>query len=236
MNKKLEKTLRYNLDDILKVAFQPIYSLEGEIKSFEVLSRFYNEKNDTISTIRVIKFLEKINIIHELDFLVLKRIEKYLKFGKKIAVNISSSTILMDDFIEKVTLLSGNLSNLEIELTERGTLNYKKLTERIEELNKFQIKVVMDDFPIKNSSLETLLKTEIKKVKIDRSLLENISSASGKEVYKGIVSLLKIMNHEITIEGIETKEEFDFIKEIGVDYIQGYYMGKPILEKDIAFN
>lgn len=234
MGKKLENILKFKLENILKVAFQPIYSLEGEIKSFEVLSRFYNrDENMAISTIRVIKMLEKLNIIHELDFLVLNKIEKYLKKGKKISVNISPITILMDEFIERIDSLKCDLANLEIELTERGSFNYEKLIIRINQLNKLGVKVVMDDFPIKNSSLETLLKTKIKKVKIDRSLLKNITCPTGKETYKSVVSLLKTMEHEITTEGIETKEELDFIKEVGVDFIQGYYIGRPILEKDI---
>lgn len=233
MNKELEHLLKFNLEDILKVAFQPIYSLDGEIKSYEILSRFYNKDNDVISTIKVIKFLEKQDIIHKLDFLILKKIEKYLKDEKKIAINISPITILMDEFLEKINLLKCNVSNLEIELTERGDLDYKKLITRINQLNKLGIKVVMDDFPMKNSSLETLLRTQINKVKVDRSLLKNIQYPLGKEIYKGIISLLKTMKHEITIEGIETKEQFDFIKEIGVNFVQGYYIGKPILESEI---
>lgn len=233
MNKQFENLLKYNLDDILKVAFQPIYSLDGEVNSFEVLSRFYNEDNDIISTIKVVNFLEKLGIIHQLDFLILKKVEKYLKRGKKIAINVSPKTILMDEFIEKISLLKCNLSNLEIELTERGNLDYEKLIIKINQLNKLGIKVAVDDFPIMNSSLETLLKTKINKVKIDRSLLKDINCPLGKETYKGIISLLKIMKHEITIEGIETKEEFEFIKEIGVNFIQGYYIGKPILESEL---
>lgn len=233
MNKELEHLLKFNLEDILKVAFQPIYSLDGEIRSYEVLSRFYNKNNDPISTIKVIKFLEKQDIIHKLDFLILKKIEKYLKDEKKIAINISPITILMDEFLEKINLLKCNVSNLEIELTERGDLDYKKLITRINQLNKLGVKVVMDDFPMKNSSLETLLKTQINKVKVDRSLLNSIQYPLGKEIYKGIISLLKTMKHEITIEGIETKEQFDFIKEIDVNFVQGYYIGKPILESEI---
>lgn len=233
MNKQFENLLKFNLEDILKVAFQPIYSLDGELKSYEVLSRFYNENNDVISTIKVIKLLEKQDTIHELDFLILKKIEKYLKNGKKIAINISPLTILMDEFLEKINLLNCNLSNLEIELTERGNFNYEKLIFRINQLNRLGIKVAMDDFPMENSSLETLLKTKISKVKVDRSLLRDINYPLGKEVYKGIISLLKTMKHEITIEGIETKEEFEFIKEIGVNFIQGYYIGKPILESEL---
>ncbi|MCQ8212740.1 EAL domain-containing protein [Cetobacterium somerae] len=235
MNKQLENLLKFNLEDILKVAFQPIYSLEGEVKSFEVLSRFYNKENDLISTIKVINFLEKLDIIHQLDFLILKKIEKYLKKGKKIAINISPLTILMDEFIEKINLLKCDLSNLEIELTERGNLDYEKLIIRVNQLHKLGIKVAIDDFPIENSSLETLLKTKINKVKIDRSLLNNIDCPLGKETYRGIVALLKTMKHEITTEGIETKEQFDFIKEIGVDFIQGYYIGEPILENELLF-
>lgn len=233
MNKQFENLLKFNLEDILKVAFQPIYSLDGELKSYEVLSRFYNENNDVISTIKVIKLLEKQDTIHELDFLILKKIEKYLKNGKKIAINISPLTILMDEFLEKINLLNCNLSNLEIELTERGNFNYEKLIFRINQLNRLGIKVAMDDFPMENSSLETLLKTQISKVKVDRSLLRDINYPLGKEVYKGIISLLKTMKHEITIEGIETKEEFEFIKEIGVNFIQGYYIAKPILESEL---
>lgn len=233
MEKKLEKILKFNLKKLLKIVFQPIYSLDGQIVTYEVLSRFYDEEVGEIETLEAIKTLENLGLIHNLDFLVLKKIKKYLKTEKSIAINISSTTILKDEFLEKVLALGSKIKKLEIELVERGEIDYDELFVRVSELKTLGIKIVMDDFPIENSSLETLLRIKIDKVKVDRSLLKNIDSTLGREVYKGIINLLKAMKKEITIEGIETAEELEFIKEIGVDFIQGYYMSRPILENEL---
>lgn len=220
------------LEEILTIVFQPVYSLKKDkIVSYEVLSRFALKNT---STIEIVEQLEIIDKIHLLDFLVLKKVEKYLKNSNtKLAINVSFKTILRNEFINMLHMLK-NSKNLMIELVERGNFDYEDFNTTISSLYKLGIRVVMDDFPIGSSNIENLIKTQIKDVKIDRKLLRNISQEKEKRIYKGIVNLLKNRESIITAEGVETFEELDFLKKIDVDLVQGYFIGKPISEEEFS--
>lgn len=228
----VEHILRKDLKEIVKIAFQPIYSVrENKVVAYEVLSRFYSNKIGEISTITAIEVLERINYIYMLDFLILEKIEKYLlNKNVKICINISPITIIREDFLEKLTVFKDGFNNLQIEITERGSFSYTDLIYKIIQLKKLGIKVIMDDFPIGSSSLENLLKTHIDSVKIDRDMIKYLESDKGKSIYKSVVKFLKELGSEITAEGVETLEELNFIEEVGVDFVQGYYTGRPISE------
>ncbi|MBC2854521.1 EAL domain-containing protein [Cetobacterium sp. 2G large] len=220
------------LEKILSIVFQPVYSLEkNKIVSYEVLSRF---ALNNISTIEIIEQLEMMDKIHLLDFLVLKKVEKYLKKSNvKLAVNISFKTMLKNEFLSKLSLLKGT-KNLIIELVERGTFDYDDLNTTILFLNELGIKVVMDDFPIGSSNRENFIKAQINDVKIDKNLLKNINQKKEKNTYTNIISFLKTNNSIITAEGVETSEELEFLKKINVDLVQGYFIGKPISENEFS--
>lgn len=228
----LEYILKKDLKEIVKIEFQPIYSAEeNKIVSYEVFSRFYSNKIGTVSTLTAIEVLERINCIYTLDFLILEKIERHLLNKKvKICINISPGTIIREDFLEKLIVLKDGFNNLQIEITERGSFSYTDLIYKIIQLKKLGIKIIMDDFPIGSSSLENLLKTHIDSVKIDKDMIKYLESDKGKSIYKSVVKFLKELGSEITAEGVETLEELNFIKEIGVDFVQGYYTGRPISE------
>ncbi|WP_240778756.1 EAL domain-containing protein [Shewanella sp. SNU WT4] len=90
------------------------------------------------------------------------------------------------------------------------------------------ITIAMDDFGSGYASFPHLLKYPFDKVKIDRSLLLDASSRKGEEVYRLVAQLGQIAHCKIVAEGIETQEQFDFIKTCGVDLVQGYYFAKPM--------
>ncbi|MBC2852022.1 EAL domain-containing protein [Cetobacterium sp. 8H] len=220
------------LEKTLSIVFQPVYSLEeNKVVSYEVLSRF---ALDNISTIEIIEQLEIIDKIYLLDFLVLKKIEKYLKNSNvKLAINISFKTMLRKQFLKRLHLLKGS-ENLIIEIVERGTFDYDDLNTAILLLNKLGIKVVMDDFPIGSSNRENFMKAQIQDVKIDKNLLKNINQKKERDTYRNIVNFLKTKNNIITAEGVETSEELEFLKKINVDLVQGYFIGKPISESEFS--
>lgn len=220
------------LEKTLSIVFQPVYSLEkNKIVSYEVLSRF---ALNNISTIEIIEQLEMIDKIHLLDFLVLKKIEKYLKNSNiKLAINISFKTMLKNEFLNRLHLLKGT-KNLIIELVERGTFDYADLNTTILLVNKLGIKVVMDDFPIGSSNRENFIKAQIQDVKIDKNLLKNIDQKKEKNTYTNIINFLKTKNSIITAEGVETSEELEFLKKINVDLVQGYFIGRPIPENEFS--
>lgn len=222
----LENILKEDIQNNLQLSFQPIYSLkENKIVKYEVLSTFISNKFENIPTLETIMLLERLNLIDFLDFLILDKIKEIIqKTDIKLCVNISPKTIINSNFVNKVLSIDKNLNNLELEIVEREKIDSLTLNFKISLLKKYGIQIIIDDFPIKNSNLENLLKYDVDGVKIDRSLLHKLKKKSS---YEKIVSLLKDLNFEVTAEGIETEEEFEAVKNAGVDFIQGYYIGKP---------
>lgn len=229
-----EEIIRVNLEENIEILFQPILSIkENKVLKYEVFCKLVNEKFNSMSTLETIKKLEDMDYIHILDHIILEKVKKYLTMGVfQLCVNISPKTIVRKDFLEKIETLGNGINNLEIEITERGAFSYTELISKIIKLRKIGVEIVMDDFPIGSSNLENLLKTFIKVVKLDKELAKYLQSEKGKKIYKKIVDLLKEIGSTVIAEGIEREEEFNFIKKIEVDLAQGYFIGKPILEKE----
>ena len=98
----------------------------------------------------------------------------------------------------------------------------------LEQLKNRGFRIVLDDFGVAYSSYEFLMMADFDLLKIDKSVVQRYeTSVKGKALMKHIVQ----MSHDIGIkccaEGVETEEQYNFIKEIGCDYIQGYFVGKP---------
>jgi len=122
-------------------------------------------------------------------------------------------------------------SQLEIEITE-GTLMKTREDNIgiIDELIESGFRIAIDDFGIGYSNLNSLLEIKISTLKIDRSIIANIDKYKNMVVLKSIITLAKNLDFKTIAEGVETKEQFDIIAELGCDIIQGYYFSKPLPE------
>jgi EAL domain-containing protein (putative c-di-GMP-specific phosphodiesterase class I) len=99
-------------------------------------------------------------------------------------------------------------------------------------LQKSGINIAVDDFGKGYSSLHRLELVPFNRIKIDKSIVDDISLQGNKRVMvQVIVSLAKAFMASITVEGVETEEQVDFLREIGCDEIQGYYYAKPMPTK-----
>ena len=120
-------------------------------------------------------------------------------------------------------------SKVEIEITEEAMLSDKvHLIKVMAELQAHNITISMDDFGSGYASFPHLLQYPFNKVKIDRSLLLDAQSNKGKEIYKLVTKLGEIANCKIVAEGVETQQEYEFIKDCGVDLVQGFYLARPL--------
>ncbi|WP_305457277.1 EAL domain-containing protein [Photobacterium leiognathi] len=91
----------------------------------------------------------------------------------------------------------------------------------------------LDDFGTGYSSLAYLSRFDFDKVKIDRTLVLNLDTQRGRDLFSLAVQLGKISNAEIVVEGVEELEEVEFVSSVGVRYIQGYYYYRPMSQQDI---
>ena len=123
---------------------------------------------------------------------------------------------------------------IELEITESVVFEDKVVAIRIfHQLLKLGFKISMDDFGSGYSSLNMLKEIEVSVIKIDRHFLEDfINSDKGKKIIVSILGLIRSLGLSSVAEGVETKEQLDFLKEAGCHWVQGFYFSKPIPADD----
>jgi EAL domain-containing protein (putative c-di-GMP-specific phosphodiesterase class I) len=120
-----------------------------------------------------------------------------------------------------------------MEITESVFIEDKKRALYLLELIKnLGLKINLDDFGTGYSSLSVLKEFHIDVLKIDKSFVDEVTEPKGKIYVKTIVDMAKNLNIKTVAEGVERKEQFEVLKELGVDYFQGYYFSKPLPKKE----
>lgn len=182
-------------------------------------------------------------MIHKIDYkiaeLAVKETKKMLsqkrvKDDFRMSFNMSVETFRRDDIVEYIFSLLEKYSldgkNLEIEITESMFLkDAKNVILKLQKLSEKGIYISVDDFTAGYSTVGLLTTLPIDVVKFDRSLMATIceNSDKGRSVYIGLAKMIKSLKLKVVAEGIEGKEQYEFLKEIGINYGQGYYLGKP---------
>ena len=128
--------------------------------------------------------------------------------------------------------------NLEITESIAVTSGYM-LKKNMDELRKFGFSFSMDDFGTGYSNLSRIAKADFEMIKIDKSLLWPCFKEDGtdgtrnaKILLESMISMLLKIGRQIVVEGIETKEQFEYLESLGITYAQGFYFSKPLCEKD----
>lgn len=162
---------------------------------------------------------------------------EYGFFGR-IAVNVSVREFMAANFIEGVKscldLTGLDPDYLEIEITENAVLEH--VDETVEKLNRLRdmgVKVAIDDFGVGYSSFNYLKRLKVQVLKIDRSFIRDVpEDKSGSAVIDGMIQLAHKLKLEVVAEGVETKDQYEFLRLHGCDIIQGYLISKPIPPAD----
>lgn len=248
---KILYLLKRDIDNGFKnfdIFYQPqIKSKTQEIEGVEALLRWSCEEYGCVSPIEFIPILEENNLMVNVGKWVLKEsLETYKKEWSSyvpdllISVNVSFVQFIDKNFVEDVKKIlqeSGvNPKHLILELTEScmiSNINYIKNIYTA--LKKLGIKIALDDFGTGYSSLGILKELPIDIVKTDRIFVKNILCNNFDLVFiKFITELCHEINLKICIEGVEQKEEYELVNNFGVDYIQGYYFGRPAQRLEIT--
>lgn len=245
--KKIEKNKKFKLEiykalknNEFKLYVQPKYKTKTkEICGGEILIR-WNKNNQIIFPDKFIFKLEKSRLIHKLDLYVLKKIcyklqewkkNKYKKI--KISINQSQKNLLNYYYInlvkEIINKYKFDKKLLEIELTESIFIKNKNKVKKLEEeLHKLNVQVSIDDFGTGYSSYYLLSEINIDILKLDKKLIDNLENKKAKIIVEAIINLAKKLNMKTVAEGIETEEQYELVKELNCDEIQGYYFSKAI--------
>lgn len=218
--------------------FQPIVSAkDGEIYAYEALMR--TDSSIGMNPFEVLTIANDYKRLYDIEkatlFNVMKRYtEETDKFeGKKVFVNCIPGYFLN---AEDRKALHDNYNdifhNFVFEITEQDTLNEDELNSLRNLENKAgKNMIAIDDYGVGHSNIVNLIKYKPDIVKIDRFLLTDIHLDEAKQlVVKGVIEFAEMHDIKVLAEGIETEEELCKVIEMGVDYIQGYYTGRPSAE------
>lgn len=224
----------------LVLYFQPqVDPKSGAIVGSEALLRWFSPQGN-ISPSDFIPIAEESGLILEIGEFVLKESFKIAKrwsdkkiLKGRIAVNVAASQFIHTNFIALLEQISKDTHCrpewIELEITERSILlNPEKVSLILEELRAKGFHVSIDDFGTGYSSLSYLKNLPIDKLKIDISFIRNITNEpKNQTIVKTIIALARGLEIEVVAEGVESIEEMEFLRNNGVDSIQGYYYFKP---------
>ena len=226
----------------LEVYYQPIIKLKDEsLCSLEALLRIKDEKGEFVNPEQIIYIAETEGLINELGDIIFNEICKFMSSLKNlnyknvpIAVNLSvlqlGKTNFIDSFENIVSQYNLELKDFNFEITEtRAMENLDNLFKTLLELKGFGCEISLDDFGTGYASLSQLHNLPVDIVKIDKSFTFRIDNdIHAKNMVKAMVLMTKGLNCKVIIEGVETKENIKWLREIGVDFAQGYYFSKPL--------
>lgn len=239
---KVESNMEQALkDEEFSVYIQPKYDPRTNmLKGAEALVRWINEKDGFISPGKFIPIFEKNGFITKLDDYMIEHVAKYqaewIKEGYDIvpvSVNVSrahfSTENLAEHICELVDKYEVSHDSIEIEITESAFFDDKVvLLETIDKMQKFGFHVSMDDFGTGYSSLNSLKDLPLNVLKLDAEFFRGQEGERADIVIEKAIELAKSLNMETVAEGIEKKEQVDFLAGIGCDMIQGFYFAKPM--------
>ncbi len=220
----------------LSLHYQPQSTVDGEITGFEALLRWQHPEHGAISPVEFIPVAEESGLIVDIGAWALKTAcaeatqwdEKYA-----IAVNLSPLQFRHGDLPALLSeiLLETDLdpNRLEIEITE-GVLvhDFPRALDILNRIKQMGVRIAMDDFGTGYSSLSYLQSFPFDKLKIDRSFIGRIGEDQhAREIVRAVIGLGRGLNMPIVAEGVETREQLDFLTAEKCFGIQGFLLGRP---------
>ena len=243
----LENALRYAYTrGELTLHYQPQIELKsGKIVGIEALLRWTHPEFGSVSPNEFIPIAEESGQILLLGEWVLRtaamRMKQWINMGfppMSVAVNLSAVQFHHENLSRLVQTIIDEVQlppwYLELELTEGvAAQNPLKAIEIMNDLFEKGIRLAIDDFGTGYSSLSYLKRFKVYKLKIDQSFIRDIGLDVGdKAIVQTIIALAKSLGLKTIAEGVETKEQLDFLRENGCDEVQGYYFSKPLSVDD----
>ena len=223
------------------MCFQPQYSVKTHaLRGIEALIRWKDLEGNMINPSLFIPVAEKNNLIIPIgDWVIEESIRCYAEWKRRyrysfmLSINISAIQYKKRDFVSKLlsVLKKYNVESkdIELEITESILIeDFEDVVQKMLTLRDYGIHVSLDDFGTAFSSLAYLKVLPINALKIDKSFIDTIVQDSpSKVIVEAIISMAQKLGYETIAEGVETREQYDYLKEIGCSTIQGYLLGRP---------
>jgi len=222
--------------DELRLHYQPLAKIDGEVIGFEALLRWHNPQRGMVSPANFIPIAEESGLIMQIGEWVLR--EACREAAKwphplQIAVNLSPIQFRHGDLTGLVhsVLLETGLApgRLELEITESLLVeDFARGLAILRRLKSLGVRIAMDDFGTGYSSLSYLQSFPFDKIKIDQSFISNVkSNPQSAAIVRAVIGLAHGLNLPVLAEGVETKAQLDFLVAESCNEVQGYLMGRP---------
>jgi diguanylate cyclase (GGDEF)-like protein len=216
--------------------FQPIFNLRtSTVDMYEVLCRI-DLGDRVLSAYEFIDIAEKTGSIFKIDYLMIENaIRKLVETKNKssLFINLSPKTLIISEFIPKVIGITDkydiDAGRIVFELTERDTVKNILLLEKfVFNLKEKGYKFAIDDFGAGFSSYDYIKRFPVDYVKIDGDFIRNITKSSKDlAIVESLLVLTKEFKIKTVAEFVENEEILEVVKGLGVDYAQGYFVGRP---------
>ena len=238
----LETALRRGIDQQeFMLYYQPQVDQDGRVMGAEALIRWHDPEKGLVSPLHFIPLAEETGLILPIGQWVLDTACRQLKQWEKdprcahmqIAVNVSARQFHQPDFVETVkqTLAAtgANPARLKLELTESVVLDKVDIiVMKMRQLIELGISFSLDDFGTGYSSLSYLKQLPLAQVKIDQSFIRDVTEdPNDAAIVRAILAMNHSLRMEVIAEGVETREQRDFLFENGCTAYQGYFFGRP---------
>ncbi|MDE7298435.1 MAG: EAL domain-containing protein [Lachnospiraceae bacterium] len=229
------------LNDKFEVYYQPIYSIrKRKYVSAEALLRLFDDRYGFISPELIVTAAEKSGAIHKIGELVFEKVcrfiasSEYRQLGLDyIEVNLSVAQCMRGDLADKIlaTMQKYNVraDDINLEITETAiSYSQRAMADNLDRLSSAGLSFSLDDYGTGYSNMKRLISLPLKIVKLDKSFVDEQHNPKMWVFLQSTVKMLKDMEMEIVVEGIETPEMVEAFSNLNCDFIQGYFFSKPI--------
>ena len=225
--------------NLVEIYYQPIHNIEGQLRTAEALSRYTDEKIGRLTPDVFIREAEKNGLFVKLGEQILNKVCQFCRDNdfdamglQYVAVNLSMVQCLQKNIAEQIHQIvsSYGIDSRKIcfEITESEAA-VPGVQEHINQLCVYGYHLILDDFGTGYSNFTYLSEFNFSAIKIDKGLLWNAMKSQRQHILlSSIVDIIKSLGATIVCEGVETKEQWDTLKKLGVNLLQGYLFSKPI--------
>lgn len=220
--------------------YQPKYKSDDEtVVGAEALVRWRKEDGTMRQPISFIPLFEKNGLIANLDEYVFRMVclqqKKWMEEGKHIfpiSVNISRASLYYDDIVQRYQAILEEAGlkpqMVPLEITESATVDNSQIKRLVERFHSAGFPIHLDDFGNGYSALSTLNMMRFDTLKLDKGLVDFIGDSNGEKLLGYTIKLAKSLGMRITAEGVEYRNQVEFLQNLECDEIQGYYFSKPL--------
>ena len=247
---RLGADLRAALDDgQFRVVYQPIVEMpSGRVRAVEALVRWEHPERGPVSPVDFIPVAEQNGLIVELGAWILHKALVQLAAWRsslgeaaptRISVNVSAKQLARPGFAAEVAEMLAVTgvppACLTVEVTETAVFEGGPAVTTLHDLRDLGVRIALDDFGTGHSSLGLLQTVPVDTIKVDKSFVDNITSAGRQTVIaEALIRLSSGLGLSAVAEGVETEAQASALYRLGYRYLQGYHYGRPVAEPDFA--